>query len=589
MSLNRLFWLISIALMLLFSALAVRIVVVEWGTYKRGAYSMDAMRTVQLGLVALEKVSFERGPSNACLGSGVSDPTASLVRLQRARSESDVALTGLLADLRQTPDLSSQTQRIVERTEQARRVLLSARQAVDRLCAMPLARRTSQEVTVAVDGMLAVVPLMVATLGDLSVIVTQADPELLDGLTGVRVAASLREYAGQVGSRFTAPLVAQRPLTQNEVIEIGKLYGRIEQLRTLMDTRLRGAQNNVQFKEALLVVDRMYFGDAIPFLDRLRQVGLNSGNYGMTTGALAEYYVPRMTPLLRLRDILMIEVTALAEARHRQAGKLLLGVLTMVALSFLFLFVLMYVVRKRVVGPVLFATKLVKQLGDGNLDVKIPPPRHPDEIGAMLQALKVLKHRSIERISLAREREELIAQLQTSSNTDFLTGALNRRAFFSYSEQQLAVAQRYQRNLTLILLDIDYFKQINDAHGHIAGDEVLRGVVKLVGRLLRKVDIFARYGGEEFILLLPEADLEQGVAVAEKLRLALAAQTVDLGDGQLIQVTASFGVAALAGAESLDQLISLADEALYDAKHRGRNCVVRATRMGASTFAPVSD
>jgi len=295
MSLNRLFWLISIALMLLFSALAVRIVAVEWGTYKRGAYSMDAMRTVQLGLVALEKVSFERGPSNACLGSGVSDPTASLARLQRARAESDVALAGLLADLRQTPDLSSQTLRIVQRTEQARRVLLSARQAVDRLCAMPLARRTSQEVTVAVDGMLAVVPLMVATLGDLSVIVTQADPELLDGLTGVRVAASLREYAGQVGSRFTAPLVAQRPLTQNEVIEIGKLYGRIEQLRTLMDTRLRGAQNNVQFKEALLVVDRMYFGDAIPFLDRLRQVGLNSGNYGMTTGALAEYYVPRMT------------------------------------------------------------------------------------------------------------------------------------------------------------------------------------------------------------------------------------------------------------------------------------------------------
>jgi len=139
------------------------------------------------------------------------------------------------------------------------------------------------------------------------------------------------------------------------------------------------------------------------------------------------------------------------------------------------------------------------------------------------------------------------------------------------------------------LLDIDYFKQINDAHGHIAGDEVLRGVVKLVGRLLRKVDIFARYGGEEFILLLPEADLEQGIAVAEKLRLALAAQTVDLGDGQLIQVTASFGVAALAGDETSRSLISLADEALYDAKHRGRNCVVRATRMGASTFAPVSD
>ena len=588
MSLNRLFWLISIALMLLFSALAARIVAVEWGTYKRGAYSMEAMRTVQLGLVALEKVSFERGPSNACLGRSLSDSPASLARLQQARAESDATLTALLADLRQGPQLSSQALYVLQRTEQAQRVLAAGRQAVDRLCAKPLAQRTSREVVAAVDGMMAVVPLMVATLSDLSALVVQADPELLEGLNGVRVAASLREYAGQIGSRFTAPLVVQRPLTPNEVIEIGKLYGRIEQLRTLMDSRLRGAQNNTQFKEALMLADQVYFADAMPFLDRLRQVGLNSGNYAITTAELAEYYVPRMTPLLRLRDILMAEVTALAEARHRQAGKMLVGVLTMVVLSFLFLFVLMYVVRKRVVGPVLFATRLVKQLGDGNLEVKIPPPRHPDEIGRMLQALKVLKHRSIERISLAREREELIAQLQTSSNTDFLTGALNRRAFFSHSEQQLAVAQRYQRKLALILLDIDYFKQINDVHGHIAGDEVLRGVVALVGRLLRKVDIFARYGGEEFILLLPEADLEQGVAVAEKLRLALAAQAFDLGDGQQIQVTASFGVVALVGEESLDQLISLADEALYDAKHRGRNCVMRATRMGASAFEPVS-
>jgi diguanylate cyclase (GGDEF)-like protein len=113
----------------------------------------------------------------------------------------------------------------------------------------------------------------------------------------------------------------------------------------------------------------------------------------------------------------------------------------------------------------------------------------------------------------------LITQLQTSSNTDFLTGVLNRRAFFTQAGQQMGLSQRYGRGMAVVLFDID-FKRINDTYGHQAGDVILHGVAQLVAGLLRKVDVLARYGGEEFIILLPEADLAQAGA-AEKLRAAL--------------------------------------------------------------------
>ncbi|WP_408155279.1 GGDEF domain-containing protein [Herbaspirillum lusitanum] len=237
---------------------------------------------------------------------------------------------------------------------------------------------------------------------------------------------------------------------------------------------------------------------------------------------------------------------------------------------------LMHLIRKRVVRPLVDAKNLVVSLAEGNLDANIPRSRHADEVGGMMRALQVLRARIMERNSLAREREELITQLQASSNTDFLTGVWNRRAFYTHAQQQMAVAQRYQRDLAIVMFDIDWFKRINDEYGHLAGDEILRGVAQTVQQLLRKVDVLARYGGEEFIVLLPESDLQNGMAVAQKLREALEQKSFVVDGGQELRVTASFGVAASVGQQALEQLIKLADEALYTAKDQGRNRVEMA-------------
>jgi len=575
MSLNRLFWLISVALMLIFLALTARIVSSEWGEYRRGARSVETVRVVQLIMIAMEKTSIERGPSNALMGGEIADLPQLSQKLQAARAQTDQSIAVLLNALRADADVRYAP--AIRNIEYVKAALEPARSNVDRQVEVPRSQRSSDEVSVAVSGMIDLIPPFVTAVADLTSIAIQSDPELLDGLTGMRVASSLREYAGQVGSKFTAPIVTQRPLTKDEVIEIGKLYGRIEQLRSLLNIQMRAYRNNPAYNAALSDLDAQYFGKGLPILGQLLQVGLISGGYELTTAELAARYVPPMASILRLRDVILSDLIRDAEIRNRHARNYLIATVVMAMVAVIFFFVLMYLVRQRVLAPILRATTLVTGLAVDNLEVEIPQARYQDEIGDMLRALQVLKARSLERISLAGEREMLIQQLQVSSNTDFLTGVLNRRAFFAHSEQQLAVAQRYKRNLALVLLDIDHFKRINDSYGHLAGDSILRNAVQLIAQLLRKVDILARYGGEEFIILLPEADLEQALVVAEKLRATLAGHTIAAEDGTPISITASFGVSALVGAESLDHMIRLADEALYVAKNNGRNQVVRAS------------
>jgi len=166
-------------------------------------------------------------------------------------------------------------------------------------------------------------------------------------------------------------------------------------------------------------------------------------------------------------------------------------------------------------------------------------------------------------------------ELKRLANTDALTGAYNRRRFLELAGQELARAKRYGGPLSLLMLDLDHFKAVNDNYGHEAGDLVLKDMVRVCQGVLREVDIFGRVGGEEFMALLPETGLDGGRNVAERLRAALAAAPV-AADGNQISYTASIGVAALESEMTLEPLMKQADQAMYQAKQTGRNRVVVA-------------
>ncbi len=177
-----------------------------------------------------------------------------------------------------------------------------------------------------------------------------------------------------------------------------------------------------------------------------------------------------------------------------------------------------------------------------------------------------------------RQSEERYRQLAI---TDPLTGIFNRRHFYQIAESELQRTCRYGHPLAVIMIDIDYFKRVNDTYGHAIGDQVLQALASLVRGTLRAIDIFARYGGEEFIVLLPETNLLAARTIAERLCRKIAETTVPI-EPNYINITISLGACVFdpttqlvpsSKTETLDKFIALADKALYEAKEAGRNRV----------------
>ncbi|MBK3736610.1 PAS domain S-box-containing protein/diguanylate cyclase (GGDEF)-like protein [Azospirillum brasilense] len=176
-------------------------------------------------------------------------------------------------------------------------------------------------------------------------------------------------------------------------------------------------------------------------------------------------------------------------------------------------------------------------------------------------------------VTALKESEERLRRL---SITDPLTGVSNRRHFVEAAEQELTRARRHGRPVTLLMLDLDHFKSINDTHGHAVGDEALRTFTAAGRALLRENDLLGRTGGEEFAILLPDTDVAGARMVAERIRRRTAELAVPSGD-QAVRFTVSIGVACCAaGTRDVDAMLSSADEALYRAKAAGRNRVVCA-------------
>jgi diguanylate cyclase (GGDEF)-like protein len=178
--------------------------------------------------------------------------------------------------------------------------------------------------------------------------------------------------------------------------------------------------------------------------------------------------------------------------------------------------------------------------------------------------------------------------LAASSLTDRLTGLYNYGTFVDYLHNEVTKTDRYGGELSLIMLDLDHFKQFNDRHGHETGNELLRSVGAALRDLVREADMAARYGGEEFAVLI-RGDESQGYELAERLRRAVETIAVDLRDGTQVFATVSAGVASYpSGAADETELVERADGALYESKRRGRNRVTVATGVPEQQALPAS-
>jgi diguanylate cyclase (GGDEF)-like protein len=187
-------------------------------------------------------------------------------------------------------------------------------------------------------------------------------------------------------------------------------------------------------------------------------------------------------------------------------------------------------------------------------------------------------------VYLNRKASESVANIAVHERvseqavTDDLTGLANNRAFREVIDREAARSERFGHELSLVILDLDDFKQVNDTYGHLQGDEVLRVIGRILESEPRAIDVPARYGGEEFVVALPETGSTGAVELAERIRERLEEEPIaSVTGGEPLRVTASFGTATMPGAAaSLRELFAAADEALYEAKRKGKNRVVTA-------------
>ena len=193
--------------------------------------------------------------------------------------------------------------------------------------------------------------------------------------------------------------------------------------------------------------------------------------------------------------------------------------------------------------------------------VKISEP-HDRDIGYIVTLTDITKYM------------DMMEELNYIASRDALTGVFNRRYFVELSSHELEKSKRYHHPLSMIILDLDFFKQINDNYGHQAGDAVLQEIAGICRNSIRSSDILGRYGGEEFVIFLPEISLEECQLISNRILNNIAAAEI-FHEGKCIKITASLGITWVnfATVENLDYFLKYADEALYKAKSDGRNCV----------------
>ena len=202
-------------------------------------------------------------------------------------------------------------------------------------------------------------------------------------------------------------------------------------------------------------------------------------------------------------------------------------------------------------------------MAQGAIDLILKPLRLED---LLLRINVVLKNRSEK-----RENSRKLEELKNLTIRDDLTGLFNSRQFYRHIAQEIDRSNRYFRHLSLILMDIDKFKSLNDTYGHLFGDKILSAIGEIIKSAIRMQDTAYRYAGDEFTIILPETRLERAIAVAERVRHAVEIETRVLTEPKLLSVTVSIGVVEYLTDEDIKSFVHRADSAMYESKRKGRN------------------
>nr|WP_306269533.1 GGDEF domain-containing protein [Pararhizobium sp. IMCC3301] len=336
-----------------------------------------------------------------------------------------------------------------------------------------------------------------------------------------------------------------------------------------------GSNEHAHSKISLPVTNRAWQGVKAEMLNVFQNTpGTNEAN----TKALARVHAvvdPLYETISRYQKLSMQDMQTRLESAQFVGGRAFYAMLSAILIGLGLLIGMGLAVGRSVLRPITklheAAHKLVKK--DFSHRVKLRNTR--DELGQLGRVLNIA----------SATFQRLHRELELRATHDGMTGLFNRASFDEQLPQECEIADRHKRSLALLMVDIDFFKRVNDEHGHQTGDRVLQAIARLLSETTRPGDVVTRYGGEEFAIILPQSGEDSAMAMAERLRSAIENAVINYGTGEDIKVTVSIGCASRQShTVTAEDLVKAGDAALYRAKEAGRNRVI-----SAGNLAPEND
>ena len=550
----------------------------DYINYKRGIMEFGRFHTA---LHAAAMISRERGPANSLMGAAASEQAqySATLKVSREATDKDIAKLETLfkTEIDQSAEMRSAFMAL-------RAQLESGRQAVDTVAALPRGERSGIKIAGAIQAMFRAADRAQDYRDIAGRSIIALAPETGAEVMLTSMAGTLRERAGRLGSYVVMMLTSQGQARSHYKTAFDSELNRLFEVNALLKTYAPVTLQSQALASLLDEVTANYFAGALPYAQRV-VFDLNASD-GLTPGDFTVKYVPGMKSTEDLREL--IETAALNsfdEVQRKSLRAMLISAL-LAGMAISVMIGLAYLLRRSLFRPMLAVKRQLDEIAVGNLTTPTPIPHAGREMRELFQRLDFLREQQRFKHHLEMERKSLTEELRRLSQTDALTGLLNRRALEKAMKELFAASTNVSRGIAVVMLDIDHFKSINDRYGHAVGDKVLQQVAQILGMCLRTTDLFARYGGEEFIIVMADVTEAFARSTAERLRETLAQAVVSNEHG--LKVTASFGIdwQAQCVYENWEKLAVVADNRLYRAKRNGRNLVCSSDNPSGQAAGP---
>ncbi|MBL8567649.1 MAG: diguanylate cyclase [Phreatobacter sp.] len=552
----------------------------DYARYQQGSLQLARFHAV---MAAANAVSAERGPANSAMGGLDVNAAALSASLLAKRQDTDRRIAEMELAVGRDPATASSLQRHLREMHER---LADGRRMVDEIAERPAAARASRDVTRAIEQMFTAADSVLSLRDRLGQEIIRLNPQVSTEIILNMTAGTLREEAGRLGSYVVMMLAAGDGGSAQFLPRFDQTLVRVAELRRILADYADAFFPNGPIEAKVAEMDRRYFDISVPHARVVAGSMVLPGS--PTADTFTRNYVPGMRPVEELRELIAAASQARMDGMRDHAFRLVVlsGLLTGIVILVLAMVGMIF--RNGLFRPLITVREQITAIARGNLAEPGPVGRVSGEIADMFRELDILRDQQRQRHRLEQDQRHMAEQLRRLSETDMLTGLLNRRALNDAAMQALSPADGRARAIGLILFDIDHFKTVNDTFGHATGDDVLRLIATCLAPLVPASGAFARYGGEEFIVLLQDASIAEAFALSEALRRRLEETRIDQAPN--LTVTGSFGVAVrpAGSATRWEELVASADRRLYLAKQSGRNRVC-ATEAASPPLAPGAD